>query len=73
MREWCVVIGADIELVKVLEEERPLRGVQLGWRLLRGFHSEALLLLQKCSSEINNRAIEYGRRNMAFDSRVTIS
>ena len=45
MREWCVVIGADIELVKVLEEERPLRGVQLGWGLLRRLHSETLLLL----------------------------
>ena len=39
------MVGTNIELVKVLEEERPLGGVQLGWRGLRGLHSEALLLL----------------------------
>ena len=45
MREGGVVVGTNIELVKVLEEERPLRGVQLGWGLLRRLHSETLLLL----------------------------
>ena len=39
------MVGANIELVKVLEEERPLGGVQLGWRRLGGLHCEALLLL----------------------------
>ena len=54
------MVGAYVELVKVLEEERPLRGVQLGGRLLGGFHSEALLLLRNIKNviDINYRLLQ---------------
>lgn len=43
-RQRCVVIGADVQLVKVLEQQRPLGRLEFG-NLVRGFDEEVAGLL----------------------------
>ena len=49
------MVGADVEFVEVLEQERPLRGVQLWRRLFRRLDSEALLMLRCGCKQKNNQ------------------
>lgn len=48
VRQRSVVVGTDVQLVEVLQEQRPLRGVQLG-DLGGGLDLEVALLLQRAN------------------------